>query len=66
MDINLIGETDGIEAARLIGPAAAVIFTTGYTEAETRRRAMELEPLGYLIKPVDIAEVDRLLGSLAT
>lgn len=60
MDINLIGEMDGIEAARNIGAfsRARIIFTTGHPDPEMRARAMSLNPAAYLDKPVEIGSIE--------
>jgi CheY-like chemotaxis protein len=58
MDINLNGNIDGIEAVKKINNKnIPVIFITGYLNAEVRDRALELSPVAYLIKPVNINEL---------
>jgi CheY-like chemotaxis protein len=54
MDIRLAGKMDGIEAARRIRETceAQIIFMTGYDDAETRKRALALRPLGLMDKPI--------------
>lgn len=63
MDIRLPG-MDGIEAARLAREqhGVPVVFITAFDDDDYLCRAKELEPLGYLIKPVD---VHRLKATLA-
>jgi CheY-like chemotaxis protein len=63
MDIRLIGTFDGIEAASEISSKMKchIIFMTGYSNGEVRRRAMELKPLAYLVKPFDMAELLQIL-----
>lgn len=63
MDINLAGEIDGIEAARLIGEkkAVPVIFVTGYSDTQYRDRARALNPAGFLVKPVDFPELEEII-----
>jgi two-component system, response regulator PdtaR len=63
MDINLAGEIDGIEAARRIGDEAStpIIFVTGYSDKEHHDRARELNPAGFLVKPVVFPELERLI-----
>ena len=65
MDINLIGNLDGIEAAREITSnyPTPIIFITGYSNEETRERAMELDPIAYLTKPINF---DNLHGLIRT
>jgi DNA-binding NarL/FixJ family response regulator len=55
MDISLVGDMDGIEAARAIreGPGSPVVFRTSQMDAEVLARAKMVEPHGYLLKPVD-------------
>ncbi len=63
MDIGLAGEMDGLEAARRIrrDNDAAIVFTTGYNDDELRKRAEEFKPLAFLIKPVEIDELIRVI-----
>lgn len=63
MDINLIGDMNGIEAAETIRRACdtPIIFITGYSNNAMRDKAMRIMPLAYLEKPVDPMEVDQLL-----
>jgi DNA-binding NarL/FixJ family response regulator len=52
MDIRLAGPRDGIEAAtELVGLGIPSIFATAHADAETRRRAEQARPLGWLQKP---------------
>jgi signal transduction histidine kinase len=59
MDINLKGETDGIETARKIREIydVPVIFLTAYSDDKTLERAKSATPFGYLIKPYDEKEL---------
>jgi len=59
MDINLVGEGDGIELAKQISILwqIPVVYLTGHTDDETFNRAKETEPFGYVIKPVDYTEL---------
>jgi len=63
MDIRLIGEMDGIEAARQIGQFSRtpVIFTTGYPDNSLKERAMKLKPSAFLIKPIEIQTIDKVI-----
>jgi CheY-like chemotaxis protein len=63
MDIKLEGSLDGIEtAARLHEHATIpVIYTTAYTDPETRRRAEATHPAGYLAKPIDQSQLERAI-----
>jgi two-component system cell cycle sensor histidine kinase/response regulator CckA len=53
MDIGLMGEMDGVEAAEKIRSMMdiPVIYLTAYTDSETLGRAKLTEPFGYIIKP---------------
>ncbi len=53
MDIMLAGETDGIDAAKIINRRfqIPVIFLTAYADEKTLERAKEAEPFGYILKP---------------
>ncbi len=59
MDIIIKGEMDGIEAAREIRSRhdIPIIFTTGCEDEETRKRAEEVKPIAYLIKPVETEDI---------
>jgi signal transduction histidine kinase/CheY-like chemotaxis protein len=66
IDIGLPG-LDGNEVARRIrsllgGDEIALIAMTGYGQPEDRRRALQAGFDRYLVKPVDPAELARLLG----
>jgi two-component system, response regulator PdtaR len=64
MDIRLNGATDGITAARDIRSRYGIqsIFVTANTDPSTLMRAMAIEPLGVLEKPLT---KDRLKAQLA-
>ncbi len=55
MDINLIGDMDGIEAAGQIRRflQVPIIYLTAYSGNEFLGRAKLTEPFGYLIKPIE-------------
>jgi PAS domain S-box-containing protein len=59
MDIILEGELDGVETARRIRQQydIPVIFLTAHSDGETIRRAKDIEPLGYLLKPINHFEL---------
>ncbi|MDG5767410.1 response regulator [Balneolales bacterium ANBcel1] len=56
MDIKLVGEMDGVDAMMKVREFSniPVIYLTGNADENTRRRALETDPEGYLIKPVDM------------
>jgi diguanylate cyclase (GGDEF)-like protein/PAS domain S-box-containing protein len=53
MDIRLVGEIDGIEAAETIQGQfdIPVIFLTAYADEMTVQRAIATSPFGYIVKP---------------
>jgi PAS domain S-box-containing protein len=59
MDIVLIGEIDGIEAAEQIRSRydIPVIYVTAYADEEILKRAKLTEPFGYIIKPFEDREL---------
>jgi PAS domain S-box-containing protein len=61
MDVNLKGEMDGVETAKIIRKTLRlpIIFLTSFTDEETFQRAKTTEPFGYIIKPFDIKELNR-------
>lgn len=65
MDIRLAGKMDGIEAAAGIreksSKSSRYIFTTGYSDVEIKELAAEFEPLAFLIKPVNLSEMARII-----
>lgn len=62
-DIRLAGNLDGIEAARQVRQIcdAKIIFMTGYPDSAIELRAQELRPTAYLVKPVRIRQLQRVL-----
>jgi PAS domain S-box-containing protein len=63
MDIKLVGSLDGIETADYIrkNHQVPVIFLTSLADDESFQRAKIVEPFGYLIKPIDIKELNRVV-----
>ena len=59
MDIGLKGELDGIEAARKISRkfSIPIIFLTGFADKDTLERAQEINPSGYILKPIQEEEL---------
>ncbi|MEW6543279.1 MAG: response regulator [Nitrospirota bacterium] len=55
MDIVIKGDTDGIEAARLIREQhdIPVVFLTAYGDDETLQRAKQACPFGFVLKPFE-------------
>ncbi|CAO3405976.1 response regulator [Azospirillum largimobile] len=67
MDIRLLGPRDGIEAAAAIRARTGIrcIFTSAFADAETRHRATDCEPFGFVRKPYFPAELQRALTHAA-
>lgn len=67
MDIRLLGARDGIEAAAAIHKRTGIrcIFTSAFGDAETRHRAAECDPFGFVRKPYFPAELQRALDHAA-
>jgi CheY-like chemotaxis protein len=67
LDIHLEGALDGIATAQAIrerqGPPVA--FTSAYSDAATRQRAMALDPLAFLSKPVAPHDIKKLVAGMA-
>jgi len=59
MDIRIKGDMDGTEAARVLRNRfnIPVIYLTAHADAETLQRARLAQPLGYLTKPFQEAEL---------
>lgn len=59
MDIQLQGEMDGIQAARVIngGLDVPIAYLTAYADDETLARAKITTPFGYVLKPYDEREL---------
>ena len=66
MDIHLVGEIDGIEAAKAITDKIniPIIFMTGYDESLIFERAQKLKPVAYLTKPVGIWNLKLIIDSI--
>lgn len=60
MDINLEGEVDGIETAKILKDDLdmPVVFITGETDEYLFERAHVTEPFGYIIKPMKVRELE--------
>lgn len=59
MDIHLKNSIDGIETAVNIKEIKEIpiIFLTAFTDEETIKRAVQVEPMGYLTKPYKIEDL---------
>lgn len=65
MDIQIDGVRDGIDTARVLRDRfdVPVIFLTGLADEATMERARELDPLGYLVKPVKAEDLRTALAA---
>jgi len=61
MDINLGDTIDGIELYKTFQQKVPVIYLTAYKDDKTISKAIETEPLGYLVKPHNESELFALL-----
>ena len=68
MDIKLSGTIDGIEAAKKIKHELdiPVIFVTGSGDLRTRKRAAEIQPYEYLVKPVEMNVLQKVIEKSLT
>jgi len=66
MDIGLKGDIDGIEAARRIKTRnnTPIIFLTGFADDNTLARANKINPIGYIIKPINNKELDDIISKV--
>ncbi|HNX18228.1 MAG TPA: response regulator [Methanoregula sp.] len=64
MDINIKGDIDGIETARMIkkGFNIPVIFVTSHSDGQTLERARETKPDGFIVKPFDDNDLRVAIG----
>ena len=63
MDIRINGEHDGILAAVKIREILdiPVIYMTGFSDAATMQRALETNPHAFLVKPVNIDQLQEII-----
>lgn len=66
MDIGLKGEIDGIEAAKRIRDRLhiPVVFLTGFADEVTKAKAQEVNPSGFIIKPINEEELNQTLEDI--
>ena len=66
MDIRLAGKIDGFKAAQQIQSVSSIpiIFMTGYLDKEVIERAQQQHPLGLLIKPIHIQDIQSVVASI--
>lgn len=67
MDINLQQEKDGIFLAEIChDKGLPFVFITSYSDSETIKRAMQFDPLGYILKPFNERELQKTLEIVKT
>jgi CheY-like chemotaxis protein len=66
MDIGLKGEMDGIETAKRIRDRflIPVVFLTGFADDNTMAKAKEANPSGFIIKPINEGELNKILDDI--
>jgi two-component system, response regulator PdtaR len=66
MDIRLEGELDGIETTIRLKKRrnVPVIFVTAYSDDTTRERAKATNPVAFIVKPLDYAQLQKILVGL--
>lgn len=67
LDIALQDDVNGLDVARFCAAAASdlpILFVTGNYDEETRQRALELEPVEFLIKPIDPGQITEIFQAL--
>ncbi len=64
MDIEIEGSVDGLQCARILqmNHKVSSIFVTSHKESEVIKEAMEVEPLGFLIKPIEESDIEAALA----
>lgn len=67
LDIRINGPLDGIDVAVILRRRfeVQVVYLTAHTDEVTTERAQETQPLGYLSKPIHIAELQAVIGRAA-
>lgn len=60
LDIQIKGDTDGVELAEKIKEEHTIpfIFTTAFADGDTIQRAREKGPYGYIVKPYGINDIN--------
>lgn len=66
MDIGLKGELDGIETAKKIRDRLPipVVFLTGFADDVTMAKAQEVNPSGFILKPINEAELNDIVDAI--
>ena len=66
VDIKLKNGSDGIEVARKLKEqfSIPIIFITAYSDNRVRERAMKLQPVGFLLKPINRVEFETIIKTV--
>ncbi len=64
MDVELQGKVNGVDAAIELRRTHNIpsVFITSHNDSATISRAMEAQPLGYIIKPISVSHVESIVG----
>ncbi|NQZ76677.1 MAG: response regulator [Ekhidna sp.] len=58
LDIQLKGSKSGLDVAEKIGDQLPYIFTTAFADEQTVKKASELGPYGYIVKPYGMKDIN--------
>lgn len=66
MDINILGDMNGIDTARELFSrfSIPVVFVTGYDEKEVKKRISTVPSASYIIKPINFEKVGLVLDRI--
>lgn len=64
IDITLEGDLDGIQTMEIIRTNSEVSFfyITGNSDPKIKSRAMKTKPRGFLVKPIELNELEKTLS----
>ncbi len=65
MDITLKGETDGIEAAKVINDmfGIPIVYLTAHQDEDTIERSKSTNPYGFITKPLDDRDINSAINA---
>lgn len=64
MDIQLAGIINGITtAAKIKNSCPNIIFITGFSDDNTKKRAFTLNPIDYITKPINMKYLENIIQS---
>lgn len=64
MDIKIIGELDGIDTIKKIREFSDVpaLYISGNTDPATKKRAMDTQPMDFIIKPFEYQDLKEVIN----